>query len=91
MVKYAMQYKNERFVLNKICQFADREVEADFMEYEKGFDPKMVSAEGMGEVYPVDTNDTPEGRARNRRVEIKVYARHETQDGSPSRFVIPWE
>ena len=30
-----MEYKNERFTLNRVCQFHSREVEADFMEYDK--------------------------------------------------------
>ena len=30
-----MEYKHERFILNKFCEFSNREVEADFMEYEK--------------------------------------------------------
>ena len=35
MVKYGMQYKNERFELNRFCEFTNREVEAEFAEYEK--------------------------------------------------------
>jgi len=30
-----MEYKQEQYVLNNLCQFTNREVEADFMEYEK--------------------------------------------------------
>ena len=30
-----MEYKNERFILNKWCQFRDREIESDFLEYDK--------------------------------------------------------
>lgn len=33
-------------------------------------DPKRVVAEGRGEFYPVATNDTPEGRSQNRRIEL---------------------
>lgn len=35
-------------------------------------DPRRVSAMGFGENRPMDTNDTPEGRRRNRRVEIMM-------------------
>ena len=30
-----MEYKQERFSLNKFCEFSDRETEADFMKYDK--------------------------------------------------------
>jgi outer membrane protein OmpA-like peptidoglycan-associated protein len=35
-----------------------------------GVDPARLSTTGYGESMPRDTNDTPEGRARNRRVEL---------------------
>ena len=38
----------------------------------QGIDPKRVSATGYGEYHPVDTNDTKEGRQKNRRVEIVI-------------------
>ena len=34
--------------------------------------PERLSVVGMGESSPVATNDTEDGRARNRRVELKV-------------------
>lgn len=38
----------------------------------KGCPADHISAQGFGESQPVNTNDTEEGRAQNRRVEIKV-------------------
>ena len=35
MVKCVMEYKQERYILNKFCEFRDKEVESSFMEYEK--------------------------------------------------------
>jgi chemotaxis protein MotB len=35
--------------------------------------PKYIKFAGRGDYVPVADNDTAEGRARNRRVEIKVY------------------
>lgn len=32
--------------------------------------PVRISASGRGEYFPIDTNDTPEARAKNRRTEI---------------------
>ena len=37
---------------------------------ENGIDPVRLSAQGFGEEFPVTTNDTPEGREENRRVEF---------------------
>ena len=38
----------------------------------RGVNPARVRTEGLGERYPVADNNTPEGRALNRRVEIKI-------------------
>jgi hypothetical protein len=45
----------------------------DYLETVKGFDPSGLSAEGMSEYHPRVPNDSPENRAINRRVEIKIY------------------
>ena len=38
----------------------------------RGISPSRIEAVGFGETQPVASNDTAEGRANNRRVEIKV-------------------
>ena len=38
----------------------------------QGVNPNLVSAHGFGEADPVASNDTPEGRAQNRRVELTL-------------------
>ncbi|HLO64177.1 MAG TPA: OmpA family protein [Azonexus sp.] len=40
-----------------------------------GIDPARLSAEGYGEQHPVADNRTPEGRQRNRRIDINVTAK----------------
>lgn len=36
----------------------------------KGVNPKLLSAAGFGDTQPVASNDTAQGRAKNRRIEI---------------------
>ena len=38
----------------------------------RGIDPSRIEAEGRGMTQPIDTNDTEQGRANNRRVEFVV-------------------
>ena len=38
----------------------------------QGVKPRLVSAQGLGETDPVASNDTPEGQAQNRRVELTL-------------------
>ena len=38
----------------------------------KGVDSGSISGQGFGESKPIADNKTKEGRAKNRRVEIKV-------------------
>lgn len=39
---------------------------------DKGIDSKRLTAKGYGEKQPVATNDTEEGRAKNRRTEVRI-------------------
>lgn len=38
----------------------------------EGIDPQRVQATGLGEAYPVATNDTAAGRQQNRRVDVLI-------------------
>ena len=38
----------------------------------QGVNPNIVSVKGVGDTRPVAPNDTPQGRAQNRRIEITV-------------------
>jgi chemotaxis protein MotB len=38
----------------------------------QGVNPSIISAKGFGETHPEASNDTPQGRAANRRIEITV-------------------
>ena len=46
---------------------------ADYL-ISKGVDAKRIRYKGYGKSQPIDSNDTEEGRAKNRRVEFKILA-----------------
>lgn len=45
----------------------------DYLKENAAIDPSVMKHSGRGEYMPITDNTTPEGRAKNRRVEIKVY------------------
>lgn len=44
-----------------------------FLVNNKGMSLEMMKSSGRGENDPIESNETEEGRAKNRRVEIKIY------------------
>ena len=50
----------------------------EVMKYltEWGLDSERLDATGFGEEKPIDTNDTPDGRAKNRRVVFRIDKHH---------------
>lgn len=57
-----------------ICLKISRERATSVARYlvERGISFKRIRAVGYGKKYPIASNDTPEGRKQNQRVEIKI-------------------
>jgi len=45
----------------------------NYLKENASIDPGVMKHSGRGEYLPITDNSTPEGRAKNRRVEIKIY------------------
>jgi chemotaxis protein MotB len=45
----------------------------DYLKDNAAIDPSIMKHSGRGEYVPIADNSTPEGRAKNRRVEIKIF------------------
>ncbi|MBQ3781889.1 MAG: flagellar motor protein MotB [Lachnospiraceae bacterium] len=45
----------------------------NYFVHKKGLSPKTLEASGRSQYNPIASNKTAEGRAKNRRVEIKIY------------------
>lgn len=52
---------------------ARAQMAAEFFQRQLDLPPKAVSFEGRGPDEPIASNDTPRGRALNRRVEVEVW------------------
>lgn len=64
---------NSRFANNnELSSFRALSV-FDYLTQTTVLDPAKLKHSGCGEYVPVADNTTPEGRAKNRRVEIKIY------------------
>ena len=46
---------------------------ANYIRSITDLEPSLLKSSGRGEYVPIADNATPEGRARNRRVEVKIY------------------
>jgi outer membrane protein OmpA-like peptidoglycan-associated protein len=56
---------------NLILSKKRAEAVRDFL-VQRGIDPSRFVVQYYGETKPIDTNDTPEGRQKNRRVEMEI-------------------
>jgi chemotaxis protein MotB len=50
-----------------------------FLVKEKGMSEERLECAGRGEQEPIASNNTEEGRAMNRRVEIRIYSIIDTE------------
>lgn len=65
---------NENFNSNWDLSTARAMAVAMMLVNESGVDPKRMSIAGYAEYHPVASNDTPEGRKANRRVDIVIVS-----------------
>ena len=66
--------KNEKYPSNWELSTARATNIISYLTQTKKFPPGRLSAVGYGEYMPVDKNDNPAGRAKNRRVDIVIMS-----------------
>lgn len=64
---------NNKYESNDILSSYRAHSVKDYVLSKTSLEPSKIRATGCGEYNPIADNSTPEGRARNRRVEIKIY------------------
>ena len=70
----SMPIKNEKYPSNWELSTARATNIISYLTQTKKFPPGRLSAVGYGEYMPVDKNDNPAGRAKNRRVDIVIMS-----------------
>ncbi len=64
---------NARFADNNVLSMYRALSVADYLRASTHLNPANIKSSGRGDYVPIADNATPEGRAQNRRVEIKVF------------------
>lgn len=64
---------SERYESNDVLSMYRALTVADYIRANTELNPGYIKSSGRGDYAPVADNSTAEGRARNRRVEIKIY------------------
>lgn len=64
---------NDRYENNDVLSMYRALRVADYIRGITDLDSALLKSSGRGEYVPIADNATPEGRARNRRVEVKIY------------------
>ena len=66
-------YGNGKYENNDVLSMYRALSVADFIRKETKLNPAYIKSSGRGDFVPIADNSTSEGRARNRRVVIKIY------------------
>lgn len=56
---------------------------------QKGLPANRIAAVGYADAHPISNNETPEGRAKNRRIEFSIITREEQPEASASATDLP--
>lgn len=64
---------NDKYENNRVLSNYRASAVMDYLTENAGLNPSKIQTSGMGEYHPIADNGTEEGRARNRRVEFKIY------------------
>lgn len=64
---------NSKYANNTELSFFRALTVSDYLQVNKGISPLNLQPSGRGEYIPIASNETAEGRALNRRVEIRIY------------------
>lgn len=71
--------KSPRYESNDVLSMYRALEVADYIREHTDLDPGYIKSSGRGEYAPIADNSTAEGRARNRRVVIKIYNSYTSQ------------
>ncbi len=92
----AQTVKNTRFLSNWELSAARAAYVTDFLTTQGMLDPKRFVVVGYGDYRPIASNDTEEGRERNRRVDIVIVSKKASAQAMPldvpttEPIKIPW-
>jgi len=81
----------ERYVDNLGLSRERAGTTAEYFQKALGLPPEAISYEGFGESKPVADNETEEGRAQNRRVEVQVWYDETAERQVEKEVVVPRE
>jgi len=62
---------------------------AEYFQRELDLPPDSVSFDGVGDSQPIASNATPQGKSRNRRVEVQVWYDEVTEKAIEKEIVVP--